>query len=83
MAANKKAPITIALQNERRKTYPTLLRIGRPSVLMHFLLTGGLFGEHAHGVVLTPLLPVFLSYFDGLSHRHSSSEIGECQPCQR
>ena len=31
----------------------------------------------------TPLLPVFLSYLDGLCHRHSSSEIGKCQPCQR
>src|SRR4029077_15526688 len=38
---------------------------------------------HAPRLSLTPLQPVFLSYFDGLSHRHSSSEIGKCRPCQR
>jgi len=39
--------------------------------------------QHAPRLWLTPLQRVFLSYFDGLTHRHSSSEIGKCRPCQR
>ena len=68
------------------KTYPTFAANGTTDVRTHLLLTGGLFGGHAHGVVghtSTTLQPAFLSYFYGLSRKHSSSEIGKCQPGQR
>jgi hypothetical protein len=72
-----------------RKRPVTLVVIGpdvcckwnRPSALMCPLLAAELFGEYMDAFSLTP--PVFLSYFCGLRRKHSSSEIGKCQPCQR
>ena len=76
----------LSKQTNSRKTYPTFAANGTTDVRMHPLLTGGLFGEHAHGGCRshsTTLQPTFLSYFYGLSRKHSSSEIGKCQPGQR
>lgn len=89
MATNKKAPITVATQYGRSAlTHPFLkswtlsLRTRMPETRSQTGLTFGV-PIWMERFLLTPLLVVSLSYLYGLRHRHSSSEIGKRQPCQR